>query len=178
MAVLSILQYPDLRLRRKGYLVNNVQETKIQKTIEEMMATLLNNQNCAGLAATQLDLEEPPNIMVINQHHAESPSILCLLNTQILTKEGTTLEDEGCMSVYPQAISAKVTRAAAIKVKAVDQHGNQIEFEAKDFLARCIQHEYDHLQGILYIDHLPKLKRYRIDRKITKLLKVKKELHH
>lgn len=172
MSILKILQYPDLRLRRKGYQVTNVKDPKIQKVIENMTETLLAQESCAGLSSTQLDLEEPPSITVINT--SENPNhdnILCLINPQIIATEGDTINDEGCMSVFPGEIYAKVKRAAKINVKALDIDGNKVEFEAEGFLARCVQHEYDHLQGILYIDHLSKLKRAYLERKMAKLSK-------
>lgn len=164
MSILQILQYPDLRLRRKGHQVTDVKSPKIQKIIDNMLETLLNTENCAALASTQLDLENPPNITVINMpiNDSDKNELICLVNPQITKKEGSTIDKEGCMSVYPQELYADVTRATKIQVKAIDQHGNKLEFEATDYFARCIQHEYDHLKGVLYIDHLTKSYRSRI----------------
>ena len=176
MAILQVLQYPDLRLRRKGYKVGNVKAVKIQKTINDMLETLAQQKGCAALAATQLAIEDPPSIIVINQIEADLPldptnSRLCLINLQIITREGKVTDDEGCMSVYPKDIYAKVTRASQVKVKALDNNGNELEFVATDILARCLQHEYDHLQGILYIDHLTEEERRQIEEKMAKLRK-------
>ncbi|MDR1057443.1 MAG: peptide deformylase [Coxiellaceae bacterium] len=172
MAILKILQYPDLRLRRKGYQVTDVTALKIQTIIDNMTETLLAEKNCAGLAATQLDLEEPPSITVINYPTSKTKKdILCLVNPQIITQEGSNTSEERCMSIRPKEFSAKIKRSAKIKARALDLHGNKIELEATDFLASCIQHEYDHLQGILYIDYLSKLKRAFLERKIAKLAK-------
>ncbi|MBU0744596.1 MAG: peptide deformylase [Gammaproteobacteria bacterium] len=171
MSILEILQYPDLRLRRKSHPVTDVKATKIQKIIETMTDTLLDQESCAGLASTQLDIGEPPSIVVINPSGNKSQdSILCLINPQITATEGDTICEEGCMSVCPTMISARIKRASKINVVALDIDGNKLEFEAEGFLARCIQHECDHLQGILYIDHLSKLKRAFLDKKIAKLL--------
>ena len=170
MAILKVLQYPDLRLRRKANRASDIKDKKIQKVIENMIETLLAQESCAALASTQLDLEDPPSITVINYvNNSKENDILCLINPEIVEKSGRDIKEEGCMSVAPKKISTKVKRAGKIKVKALDRNGNNLEFETTGFLARCIQHEHDHLQGILYIDHLSKLKRSFIDRKITKL---------
>lgn len=165
MTILQILQYPDLRLRRKSYRVGNVKAVKIQKTIKNMLETLHNTESCGGLSATQLDLEDPPNITVIN--NGNKP--LCLINLQIIAAEDYIINEEGCMSIYPQDIHAKVRRANKVKASALDRHGNKLEFEAKNYLAHCLQHEYEHLQGILYIDHLTKSERELLDKKIAEL---------
>lgn len=170
MAILQILQYPDLRLRRKAYRVGNVKAVKIQKTIEDMVETLCHQENCAGLSATQLDLEDPPNITVIyNSRNHSRNDILCLINLQIIATEGSAIKDEGCMSIYPANIYAKIKRATKVTVRALDIHGNQIEFEAIGHLAQCLQHEYDHLQGVLYFDHLSKSERLLFNKGMAKL---------
>lgn len=168
MTTLKILQYPDSLLRRKAKFVDDVKSKKIQKIIEDMKETLQNSKNCAALASTQLDIEDPPHLTVINC--PETNKILCLINLEIIEKQGSEKDIEGCMSVYPNTIHAKVERATKIKIRALNQNGDQLEFEATDFMARCIQHEYDHLCGILYIDHLSKIKRNRIDKKISKIV--------
>lgn len=175
MSILEILQYPDLRLRRKGYLVSDVKSTKIQKIIADMVETLNHTENCAGLAATQLNIDEPPNITVINspdKNHGPN-NVLCLINLQIIKKEGNVIDHEGCMSILAhESVYYKVKRAERVWVSALNQDGNKVEFEAADHLARCLQHEHDHLQGILYIDHLSKLNRSRIEKKIAKLTRL------
>ena len=168
MSILKIIQYPDLRLRRKSIDVTDVKSVKTQKIIENMIETLINADNCGALAATQLDLKDPPSIIVIS--HAKNPNhdgILCLINPQIIAKEGSAINEEACMSIYPKEIYAKVKRAAKVKVKALNHNGDQIELDATDYFSRCIQHECDHLRGILYIDRLSKSERSRIDKKIA-----------
>jgi len=168
MSILQILQYPDLRLRRKSHKVTDVTSAKIKKTIKTMLETLANTENCAALAATQLDIEQPPSIIVINSMD-DDDHILCLINPQIIAQEGHDVAEEGCMSVFPDDIRAEVKRATNIKVKTLTACGDQIEFAADGYLARCIQHECDHLNGILYIDHLSKLKRAFLEKKMKKL---------
>lgn len=171
MSILKTLQYPDLRLRRKGHKVTDVKSAKIKKDIKDMLETLANAKSCAALSATQLDMEQPPNISVINPIIDDMDDVLCLINPQIVAQEGSSTEEEGCMSISPNNnnIRAEVKRANKIKVKALDVHGNHIELEAEGYLARCIQHECDHLNGILFIDHLSKLKRAMLEKKMLKL---------
>ncbi len=170
MAILQIIQYPDLRLGRRGKLVTDVMEEKIQRDIHNMIQTLLASQKCAALAATQLAMDNPPSITVINTSDKPTvDNVLCLVNPQIMAKEGEVIDMEGCMSVLPEFIYAPVMRAKKIKVKALDHRGNNLEFHANDFLARCIQHEYDHLQGIVYLDHLSKEERLIVEQKISTL---------
>ena len=169
MAILRILQYPDLRLRSKSYMVDDVKSEKIKKIISDMLETLGNTENCAALAATQLDIQRPPSIVVINPMCSDGAEI-CLVNPRIISQEGRDVAKEGCMSIFlGDDIYVKVERSAKIGVEAINANGKKIKFEAEGFLARCIQHECDHLNGILYIDHLSKLKRSLLEKKILKL---------
>jgi len=171
MAILNIIQYPDLRLKRKSTDVSDVKAPHIQKIISSMFATLANSQNCAALAATQLDIENPPSIVVFNSLEEDKPPY-CLINPKIIKQSGSASAKEGCMSVLVDDIAAEVKRATEITVKALDIHGGKLEFTTHDFNARCIQHECDHLQGIIYLDRISKLKRALIDKKIKKITRV------
>lgn len=166
MAILKILQYPDSLLRRKGYQVSDVSSPIIQSIIDDMLETLLNTQSCMALAATQLAIDIPPNITVVHEPKAQG-GVICLVNPEIILAEGEISDYEGCMSIAE--VNAVVTRAAQVKVKALDRLGNTVEITAKDYLARCFQHEIDHLKGILYIDKLSSLKRSRLLRKLEKM---------
>lgn len=168
MAMLGILQYPDKRLNKKAKTVTNVRDDELQKTIDDMFETLYNTANCAGLAATQLDIKDPYRVTVIDVS-ADKTEPLCLINPEILEIEGENLQWEACMSVSPEEIHGKVTRATKVKVRALNREGEEIEIEAEGLLAKCIQHEVDHLSGKLYIEHLSLLKRQLIDKKIAKL---------
>lgn len=169
MSILKILQYPDLRLKRIAQQITNTNDPRIQSVIDDMLETMAHCSNCAALAATQLDIENPPSITVINKMEGILPEPLCLLNPKITEKQGSTRDIEGCMSVYPQDISAIIERAEEIKGMALDRYGKTFEINAKGYLARCIQHEVDHLHGIVYLDHLSKLKLALIKKKIAKL---------
>ncbi|MBS0290661.1 MAG: peptide deformylase [Proteobacteria bacterium] len=169
MTVLKILQYPDKRLKRIAVPVENFDQN-IQKVIDDMFETHYATAHCAALASTQLDLEIPWHITVID-YSQEKNAPLCLVNGKIIHREGEQIDYEGCMSVYPDHIHEKVKRAKTIKVQYQDRLGNPHEIEAHDLFAKCIQHELDHLNGTLYIDHLHPIKIERIQRKVKKILR-------
>lgn len=165
MAILNILQYPDPRLQRKGYQVPDIDES-IRHIISDMFETHYAAKNCAALAATQLAIAKPPHITVIDfSEQKDQP--LCLINGEIIGREGEMYEEEGCMSVA--GVYDKVKRSAKITVRALNPQGEAIEFAADGFMAKCIQHELDHLNGIIFIDHLSSFKRGRIDKKFRKM---------
>lgn len=166
MAMIRILQYPDPRLKIKGEKVTDF-GVKTQQMIDDMFETHYNTENCAALACTQLDFKTPQHITVIDFSEKKDQP-LCLVNAEIIEKNGAQTSAEGCMSVGGGAYE-KVTRAAKITVKAQDRYGKALHFEADGFMAKCIQHELDHLNGKLFIDYLSHLKRDRIKKKILKL---------
>lgn len=161
MAIIKILQHPNPRLKTRGYRVTDFGEST-QKIIDDMFETHYASNNCAALAATQLDIKVPPHITVIDFSEKKDQP-LCLVNGEILSREGETNTEEGCMSLSASkrggGVYAKVKRAAKIRVRAQDRHGKLMEFNADGFMAKCIQHELDHLDGKLFIDHLSPLKR-------------------
>ncbi|KPJ68197.1 MAG: hypothetical protein AMJ43_01160 [Coxiella sp. DG_40] len=166
--MLEILQYPDSRLRAKASPVENVKDSKIQKIIDEMFETMYKSPNCAGLSATQLNIKDPKRISVINVSPDNEQSF-CLINPVIIHHEEESKYIEGCMSIYPDHIRAEIKRPDKITFKALDRDGKPIQMATQGFLARCVQHEIDHLNGILFIDHLSLLKRKMIEKKIAKL---------
>lgn len=166
MSIIKILQYPDPRLRITGIPVTEF-DHELKKMVDDMFDTHYHAPNCAALAATQLDIKNPPQITVID-FSEEKNQPLCLINPTILEATGEHTEEEGCMSVGGKAYE-KVTRAAKIKVSAFDVNGKPLSFEADGFMAKCIQHELDHLNGKLFIDYLSPFKRKRIENKIKKI---------
>lgn len=166
MAIIRILQYPDPRLNVRAERVE-VFDDALQKTIDDMFETHYNTENCAALAATQLDFEHPKAITVIDfSPNKDQP--LCLVNPEVVWRSEELLDEaEGCMSVSG-GIYEKVGRSLKIKVKAQDRHGKPLEMDAEGFMAKCIQHEVDHLNGRIFIDHLSRLKRQRIDKRFEK----------
>ena len=165
MAILKILQYPNLKLKTVAQPVKTFDET-LQKIIDDMFETHYHAENCAALAATQLDIPNPQHITVIDFSPTRNQP-LCLINAEIIAHEGCATEEEGCMSV--EGITEKVTRAAKIRVRALDRQGKTLEFDAEGFMAKCIQHELDHLNGHIFLDRISSLKRRRADEKLKKL---------
>lgn len=167
--MLKILQYGDSRLRTKAQAVKDVKDSRIQQIIKDMFETLYNTEHCAGLSATQLDIKDPPRITVIDESSGNDQAF-CLINPEITHMEGEASYMEGCMSICPQEIHAKVKRPEKITFTALDRDGKSMEICAEGFFAICVQHEIDHLNGILYIDHLSPLKRRMIEKRIAKIL--------
>lgn len=163
----DILQYPDPRLKRVGRPVEKVDDS-IRNIVARMFKTHYAAKNCAALAATQLDMPDPPHITVIDFSERKN-SPLCLINAKIVASSGTVCEAEGCMSV--SGVYEKVKRAACVTVEAINERGETLHFTAEGFMARCVQHELDHLAGKLFIDSLSPLKRARLLRKFKKTRK-------
>jgi peptide deformylase len=172
MAIVQILQYPDLRLKKSAKRVEKVDED-VRKIVADMFETHYNAENCAALAATQLDFADPLRITVIDFSDTKNQP-LCLINPEIIYREGEQNVPEGCMSVgggLEDRMFEYVKRAMKIRVRALDLDGNPIELEAEGFMAQCMQHEIDHLDGHLYLDRLSALKRERLVKKLLKHLK-------
>lgn len=168
MAILKILQYPDQRLRCAGQVVTDIKAVVVQRIIDNMLETLAHTEHCFGLAATQLDIQNPPTITVIN-HPEQEGIVLCLVNPVIVAATGKQVEEEGCQSIFPDALSAKVVRAADVTVEALDRDGQPVQIVATGFFAKGLQHEIDHLNGILYVDRLSPLRRALFERQRAKL---------
>ncbi len=166
MTILKILQYPNPRLNQKAQRVENFEDPALQQIIDDMFETHYNADNCAALAATQLDLPQPKHITVIDFSEKKDQP-LCLVNGEIIERSGDMEEEEACMSIV--GIYEKVKRASKIIVRAQDRYGKPLEFSAEGFMAKCIQHELDHLNGIIFIDKLSRLKRSRVEKKFAKL---------
>ena len=164
--ILEILKYPDKRLRTIAKPVVTVDET-IKQQVKDMFETMYEAPGI-GLAATQVNFHQ--RIIVIDvSDHCNEP--ICLINPEVIEKSGEIKWEEGCLSV-PDYYE-NVIRANDIKVQALNQHGETFELEASEMLSVCIQHEIDHLDGILFVDHLSKLKQKRLkkktEKKVTKL---------
>ncbi len=170
MTKIRILDYPDPKLKRVGKKVDVVNE-EVKKIIADMFETHYGTENCAALAATQLDFAEPLAITVIDfSENKDDP--LCLINPEIIESDGEQFEYEGCMSVYPDHLHERVKRAERVVVSALNEQGERIELSAEGFMAKCLQHEIDHLNGLTYLDRLSPLKRQRL---LDKLYKIKKK---
>lgn len=162
MAILEILQFPDPRLRTKAKPVVKVDE-EIRRQVDDMYETMYHAKG-VGLAATQVNIHLQLFTMDISETRDQR---ICVLNPEIIHKEGLQYEGEGCLSVGAGAFD-KVERAMKVRMRGMDLDGKPIELEAEGLMAVCIQHEVDHLNGILFIDHLSRMKQERIRTKIEK----------
>jgi len=162
--ILPILHYPDKRLRITAKDVE-VFDSSLIKLVEDMFETMYAAPGI-GLAATQVDHHQ--RIIVIDVSEKQNEPV-CLVNPIITEKAGEMQWEEGCLSVPDYYESVK--RYNNIKVIAMNQNGEPFELEASDILGVCIQHEIDHLDGILFVDHLSKLKQSRLKKKTAKSVK-------
>ena len=159
--ILNILKYPDKRLRTIAKPVVSVDET-IKQQVKDMFETMYEAPGI-GLAATQVNFHQRIIVIDVSEQCNEP---ICLINPEIIEKSGEIQWEEGCLSV-PDYYE-NVIRANDIKVQALNQHGETFELEASEMLSVCIQHEIDHLDGILFVDHLSKLKQKRLKKKTKK----------
>ncbi len=168
MSILNILTYPDPFLRMKAKPVEDVNDS-VRRLIEDMVETIYFVKG-VGLASTQVGDER--RIIVLDvpngDEYKSGKNLLTLINPDIIEHEGETSFEEGCLSI--PGITAEVKRPASIALKALDIDGNDLEISAEGLLAIVIQHEIDHLDGILFIDRLSRIKREIIKRKIKKAL--------
>jgi peptide deformylase len=159
----TILHYPDKRLREAGKKVPSV-TPELQNLIDDMAETMYAAPG-VGLAATQIG--EPLQLFVIDIADQDQPSDLrVFINPEILATEGEVTWQEGCLS-FP-GVQEEIDRAATLRVRAQDRNGEWFELEAEGLLAVAIQHEYDHLQGVLMIDKMGPLKKRLTHRKMVK----------
>lgn len=162
----EVVKYPDPVLAKRGEDVT-VFDADLKKLVDEMFDSMYAAQGI-GLAAPQISISK--RITVIDVSFQKNPEEkIVLINPEILDREGKQVEEEGCLSLPD--IREKVSRASWVKVKAQDVTGKWIEVEGEELLARALQHEIDHLNGILFIDHLSRLKRDLVLRKIKKMQK-------
>lgn len=161
MAKREILHFPDPRLRNVAEPVEKVDD-EIRQLVDDMFETMYDAPGI-GLAAIQINVAKRVIVVDVSEDKSEP---LCLINPEILEKEGEETMDEGCLSV-PE-IYETVTRAEKIRVRALDREGNFFEMHVDGLLAVCIQHEIDHLDGKLFVDYLSNLKRQRIRKKLEK----------
>ena len=161
MAILQILEYPDPRLRRIAARVVSV-TAEIGRLIRDMAETMYAAPG-VGLAATQVDVHK--RIVVIDVSETRD-DLRVFVNPEIIAAEGEAECEEGCLSV--PGYYDRVRRSARIRVRALDAHGQPFELEADGMLAVCVQHETEHLDGRVFVDHLSPLKRSRLAARLRK----------
>ena len=169
MAQLSILHYPDSRLRKPALPVEAVDDD-VRALIADLTETMYAAPGI-GLAATQVNIQKRVIVLDVSEDKKQP---LALINPTILDRQGEEEMEEGCLSV-PGFYEA-VKRAERVRISALDREGQPFELEAGGLLAVCIQHEIDHLDGKLFVDYLSALKRDRIRRKLEKQARLESRL--
>ncbi|MCZ0933110.1 MAG: peptide deformylase [Oligoflexia bacterium] len=184
MALLEVLKFPDPRLRHKGQMVEKI-TPELQELAQDMLETM-KSQNGVGLAAIQV--AQPVRLLTADTSselsdpseensrystselkkdlvaHIKQP--LILFNPEVIKKEGQVIFPEGCLS-FPSYF-AKIKRAEIVEVKALNEEGQEVLIKTDGLLSICLQHEIDHLDGKLFIDHLSPIKSQRLKEEIKK----------
>jgi len=148
MAIVAIRLFPDPILRQKAERVRNI-DGSVQSLIDNMIETM-RAYSGIGLAAPQIGI--PLRIAVIEIPGEE---VITLINPEIVRKKGERIVEEGCLSI--PGYKGEIKRSQTVKVKGQNRHGGEIRLKAGELLAQALEHEIDHLNGILYIDHLESL---------------------
>ncbi len=164
--IYPIVKFPDPILQQPAERIT-VFDAELRKLVDDMFTSMYDAQGI-GLAAPQIGISK--RLTVIDLSFQKKPEDkIVLINPEVVDKSGKQVEEEGCLSL-PE-IRDRVVRAAEVKVRAQDAEGKTIEVEGSELLARALQHEIDHLDGILFIFRLSRLKRDLQLRKIRKLQK-------
>ncbi len=164
MLPLEILEFPDPRLRSKAKPVKEVTGKLI--SLADKMLDAMYEAPGIGLAATQVNFHQRMIVLDVSE---EKKSPLILINPTLEEQEGEIETSEGCLSV--PGFWEPVVRSSRIVINAINREGNPFTMQAEDFLAVCIQHEMDHLEGKLFVDYISPTKRQLIRKKLQKLQK-------
>lgn len=146
MALMNLRTLPDPVLRQKARRVSKI-DGSLKKLIDDMIETM-RNANGVGLAANQVGVLQ--RIVVIEIPDEEQVHVL--INPEITRREGERVVEEGCLSI--PGYRGELTRSLKVRVRALDQDGNPVRIKAEGLLAQALEHETDHINGTLYIDHL------------------------
>ena len=165
MPLLPILRFPDPRLKKLAAPVRNIDEN-IRRLARDMAETMYEAPGI-GLAATQVDVHKRVIVIDISETRDQ---LFTLINPEIVESDGQQVWEEGCLSV--PGIYDKVERAENVVVRYLDLEGREKTIEADGLLAVCIQHEIDHLDGKVFVEHLSQLKQLRIKAKLAKQAKI------
>jgi peptide deformylase len=161
-----ILRYGESQLHQRAVEVTTFDDT-LHRLIDDMVETMYAAPGI-GLAATQVGV--PLRVFVVDLSVGRNASdLIVMINPAFVEREGTQLEEEGCLSA--PGFNATVLRPKRVVLKGLDRHGAEQTMTGTDLLARAFQHEMDHLEGTVFIDHLRGIKRDLIVRKIHKLKK-------
>jgi peptide deformylase len=166
--MLSVLKEPDPKLRFKAQPVEKVDDD-IRQLMDDMLETMYQNDGI-GLAAPQVGVSKRVVVLDLNAGTDEKPNIYFMANPEILTvSDETSVRNEGCLSV-PE-VQAEVSRPARVRIRYLNRDNCSVEADVDGLFATCVQHEIDHLNGVLFIDHLSKLKQELIQKKLKKIKK-------
>ena len=166
----TILAYPDPELKKRSNPVTVITD-KTRELVRDMAETMYDAPG-VGLAAPQIGVHQ--RIIVIDvSAQDEPPALIVAINPEIIHAEGEVYEEEGCLSV--PRFSANVRRHARVVVKALNLDGEEITYRADDLLSIAFQHEIDHLDGVLFIDHLSPLKKGIFRKRYQRVLEEQKE---
>lgn len=165
MPLLPILRFPDPRLKKLAAPVRNIDEN-IRRLARDMAETMYEAPGI-GLAATQVDVHKRVIVIDISETRDQ---LFTLINPEIVESDGQQVCEEGCLSV--PGIYDKVERAESVVVRYLDLEGREKTIEADGLLAVCLQHEIDHLDGKVFVEHLSQLKQLRIKAKLAKQAKI------
>ena len=165
MALLPILRFPDPRLKKVAAPVEEITDS-IRRLVRDMAETMYEAPGI-GLAATQVNVHK--RLIVIDTSEAKD-QLLVLINPELGRISGSQIHEEGCLSV--PGIYDKVERAEQVVVRYLDLEGKAQTREAEGLLAVCIQHEIDHLEGKVFVEHLSPLKQTRIKAKLAKQARI------
>ena len=167
MALLTVHSFPDPVLKQKALPVKEFDE-KLAELADNMLETMYEERGI-GLAAVQVGVLK--QLVVVDLKSGEEDISLreprVFVNPHIVERSGETISEEGCLSVIEYR--AEIKRAESIKLEFQDLQGESRTMEEEGLLSICIQHELDHLQGILFIDHLPMLKQKMVKKRLAKL---------
>lgn len=165
MALLPILRFPDPRLKKLAAPVIKI-DNGIRRLAADMAETMYEAPGI-GLAATQVDVHKRVVVVDISE---EKNDLRVFINPELSNSAGCSIGEEGCLSV--PGVYDKVERAERVTVRYLDLDGKPQVLEADGLLAVCIQHEIDHLNGTVFVDHLSQLKQTRIRSKLAKQARV------
>jgi peptide deformylase len=165
--VQKVVKYGDPVLETKAEPITEFDTPELRQMVEDMFDTMYSAKGI-GLAAPQIGVSKRLTVIDVSAGEEGGEKIV-LINPEIIEKAGSQLGEEGCLSI--PGFREDVKRAMKIKVRAQNVEGDTLEYEVDELLSRCMQHEIDHLNGVLFLAHLSPLKRDLIRRKIRKLQK-------
>lgn len=164
----KIVKYGDPVLEKPAQSITEFNTPELDQLVADMFETMYAGKGL-GLAGPQVGVGQRLTVIDISQGEDESKRLV-LINPEIIAREGSQVGEEGCLSI--PGFREQVKRANKVKIRAKNAQGETVEHEGEELMARAMQHEVDHLNGILFLSHLSPLKRDLIRRKIRKLQKL------